>query len=116
VDSIAGAGPEFYLVVDLVVRPELPLLRHPVGIDSLRLAALALLEAERPAHVHGELRIRGHTLQLAPPGDPSEWGDDETPYARLGEPRGDEPDGTALVWDHPWVSYFPDKTVRGSEW
>jgi hypothetical protein len=115
VDTVAGPGPDSYLVVDLVVRPDLPLLRHPVGVDSLRLAALALLDAERPAHVHGELRIRGHTMQLAPPGDPADWGD-APPYARLGEPRGAEPDGTALVWDDPWVSYFPDEAVRGSEW
>lgn len=115
VDTVAGSGPDSYLVVDLVVRPDLPLLRHPVGVDSLRLAALALLDAERPAHVHGELRIRGHTMQLAPPGDPATWGD-ASPYARLGEPRGAEPDGTALVWDDPWVSYFPDEAVRGSEW
>jgi hypothetical protein len=116
VDTVAGLGPDSYLVVDVVVRRDLPLLRHPVGVDSLRLAGLALLEAERPAHVHGELRIRGHTMQLAPPGGPATWGDDAPPYARLGEPRGDEPDGTALVWDDPWVSHFPDDTVRGSEW
>lgn len=116
VDTVAGLGPDSYLVVDVIPQPHLPLLRHPVGLDSLRLAALALLDAERPAHVHGELRIRGHTMQLAPPGDPANWFDKKQPYARLGEPRGAEPDGTALVWDDPWVSHFPDKTVRGSQW
>lgn len=116
VDTVLGEAPDDWLVVDLVLRDDVEVLRHPVGVDAVRRAALALLEAERPAHVHGELRLRGRTLQLAPEGDPSTWGDAPPPYARLADPGSDLPDGTAMVWDDPWVARFPDETIKGSAW
>lgn len=115
VDTVVGEGPESYLVVDLVVEPAEPLLRHPVGVDALRRAALAMVELERPLAVHGELRIRGHTMQLAPPIDPSAW-EGEAVYARLADPDITEPDGTALLWDDAWVVLFPDETSKGPAW
>lgn len=115
VDTVLGEGPESYVVVDLVVEPAEPLLRHPVGVDALRRAALAMVEMERPLAVHGELRIRGHTMQLAPPGDPSAW-EGEAVYARLADPDIAEPEGTALLWDDAWVVRFPDETSKGPAW
>lgn len=115
VDTVLGEGPEAYLVVDLVVDPEAPLLRHPVGVDALRRAALAMIDLERPLPVHGELRVRGHPMQLAPPGDPSTWQGDAV-YAQLADPDIAEPHGTALLWDDAWVVLFPDETSKGPAW
>lgn len=116
VDTVLGPGPDSFVVIDLVLRSQVALLRCPVGVDALRRAALSLLDAERPAHVHGELRLRGHTMQLAPPGAPDTWGDAAPPYARLADPDSSVPNGTAMVWADPWVARFPDKTLKGSEW
>jgi hypothetical protein len=110
VDTVVGEGPPSYLIVDVMTLPEVRLLRHPVGVDGLRRSALFILEDERPLHVHGELRIRGRTMRLAPPGDPKTWDTPEV-YAQLEEPSPKEPYGTALLWDEPLVVPFPDDTA-----
>jgi hypothetical protein len=116
VDTVLGSGPPWFIVVDLVTRSEVALLRHPVGVDALRLAALTILEDERPAHVQGELRIRGHAMQLAPGGPSGDWADEADAFARLGEPRGEQPFGTALLWGDPWTVRFPDPALGRTTW
>jgi phage tail-like protein len=93
VDTVLGEGPPFLFVADLITDPTLPELRKPLGLDVFQRAARALLDAEKPAHTYYQLRVRAHTMQLAPERD-----EDKKPgeiYAQVGE--------TTLLWDAPWV-------------
>ena len=52
-----------------------------------------LLDAEKPAYTYYQLRVRAHTMQLAPLRRCDER--KEEIYAQVGE--------TTLLWDEPWV-------------
>jgi hypothetical protein len=107
VETVLGEGPAHFFVADLVVDPQVPDLRNPVGLDALQRSARALLDAEKPADSYYELRVRGRTMQLAP-ADPADARPGET-YAQLEGPAigppADRPAvvGTTLLWDEPWV-------------
>jgi phage tail-like protein len=92
VDTVLGEGPPFFFVADLVTDPTVAELRTPAGLDRFQRAARALFEAERPAHTYYQLRVRAHTMQLAPPGQTTI---DGWPGAQIGE--------STLLWDAPWV-------------
>jgi phage tail-like protein len=92
VDTVVGEGPPFFFVADLVTDPTVVELRTPDGLDRFQRAALALLDAERPAHTYYQLRVRAHTMQLAPP---TKTTIDDRPGAQIGV--------TTLLWDSPWV-------------
>jgi len=92
VDTVLGEGPPFYFVADLVTDPSVLELRNPAGLDRFQRAARALLEAERPAHTYYQLRVRAHTMQLAPPGQTTI---DGSPGAQIGE--------STLLWSEPWI-------------
>jgi phage tail-like protein len=102
VDTVLGEGPAFFFIVDLVTDPTVRELRDPVGLDLFRQAARSLLDAEKPAHTYYELRVRSHTMQLAP-----EREQDRRPgeiYAQLEDLSSRAPlTGTTLLWDEPWV-------------
>jgi hypothetical protein len=67
-------------------------LLKPVGLHALQQAAWFLLDTEKPAHTYSQLRVRAHSMQLAPPSvDEIAGGVD----AQLGN--------TTLLWDEPWV-------------
>jgi len=92
VDTALGEGPPFFFVADLITNPAVPELRNPAGLDVLQRAARFLLDAEKPAHTYYQLRIRAHTMQLAPPPGSEVAGE---VYAQLGE--------TTLLWESPWI-------------
>jgi len=92
VDTVLGEGPPFFFVADLVTDPTVVELRAPAGLDRFQRAARALLEAERPAHTYYQLRVRAHTMQLAPPGETTI---DGAPGAQIGV--------STLLWDAPWT-------------
>lgn len=92
VDTALGEGPPFFFVADLVTNPTVAELRAPAGLDRFQRAARALLDAEKPAHTYYQLRVRAHTMQLAPPGETTI---DGQPAARIG--------ATTLLWDEPWT-------------
>jgi len=92
VDTVLGEGPPFYFVADLVTDPTVVELRAPAGLDQFQRAARMLLDAERPAHTYYQLRVRAHTMQLAPPGQTTI---DGWPGAQIGV--------STLLWDAPWV-------------
>jgi phage tail-like protein len=89
VNTVLGEGPPFFFIVDLITNPALRELRHPAGLDVFQRAARLLLDAEKPAYTYYQLRVRAHTMQLAPEGVVEER------YAQVGE--------TTLLWDEPWV-------------
>ena len=103
VQTLLGEGPPFFFVVDLVIDPSARVLRHPIGLDVLQRATRTLLDAEKPAYTYYDLRIRGHTMQLAPPsgtaGRPGEI------YAQLEDADPSRPLlGTTMLWgDEPWT-------------
>jgi phage tail-like protein len=100
IDTVLGEGAPFFFVVDLITDPMLPALRGPaglrdpvrVGLDGFQRAARTLLDLEKPAHAHYELRVRAHTMQLAEAGQTTI---DGRPAAQL--------DVTSLLWDGAWV-------------
>jgi hypothetical protein len=89
VNTVLGEGPPFFFIVDLITNPALRELRHPAGLDVFQRTARLLLDAEKPAYTYYQLRVRAHTMQLAPAGVVEER------YAQVGE--------TTLLWDEPWV-------------
>lgn len=93
VDTVLGEGPPFFFIADLVTDPTVPELRNPAGLDVFEQAARFLLDSEKPAHTYYQLRVRAHTMQLAP-----KMKQDE----RLGEVYA-QIDRTTLLWDEPWV-------------
>jgi hypothetical protein len=96
VTTVLGEGPPFFFLVDLTVDPSRPELRHPDGLATFQRAARFLLDREKPAHTYYQLRIRSHTMRLAPSGDTT------MTYARVGE--------TTLLWDEPWVFNSEDES------
>ena len=92
VNSVLGEGAPFFFMADLITNPALRELRHPAGLDVFQRAARFLLDAEKPAYTYYQLRVRAHTMQLAPP--PGEEVEGEI-YAQVGD--------TTLLWDEPWV-------------
>ena len=92
VDTSLGEGPPFFFIADLVTDPTVAELRTPAGLDRFQRAARALLDAERPAHTYYQLRVRAHTMQLAPPGETTI---DGQPGAQIG--------ASTLLWDAPLV-------------
>ncbi|GIE35162.1 hypothetical protein Ait01nite_082070 [Actinoplanes italicus] len=98
VSTVLGEGPAHFFVVDLVADPSVRVLHNPVGLDVLQRVSRLLLDDEKPAHTNYQLRIRGTTMQLAPPAL-ADARPGET-YAQL----EDGPElGTALLWSDPWV-------------
>jgi len=91
VDTVLGEGPPFFFIADLITDETVRELRHPVGLDIFQRAARFLLDAEKPAYTYYQLRVRAHTMQLAPP-TPAPF---TFPYAQIGV--------TTLLWDEPWV-------------
>src|SRR5439155_13730620 len=89
VNTVLGEGGPFFFLVDLTTDPALQELRHPAGLGVLQRAARLLLDAEKPAYTYYQLRVRAHTMQLAPAGVV------ENIYAQVGK--------TTLLWDGPWV-------------
>ncbi len=97
VDTVLGEGPPFFFIADLVTDPTVRELHNPGWLDVFQRAARFLLDAEKPAHTYYQLRVRAHTMQLAPENEPENDMDktsDEV-YAQLGE--------TTLLWDAPWI-------------
>jgi phage tail-like protein len=92
VDTALGEGPPFFFIADLVTDPTIPELRTAAGLDRFQRAARGLLEAERPAHTYYQLRVRAHTMELAPPGETTING---RPGAQVG--------ASTLLWDQPWI-------------
>jgi phage tail-like protein len=92
VDTVLGMGAPFFFIADLITAPTVVELRQPVGIDTFQRAARYLLDSEKPAHTYYQLRVRAHTMQLAPPLGGGGAGE---VYAQIGE--------TTLLWDEPWV-------------
>ena len=97
-----GEGAPFFFIVDLITDPAVRDLRDPVGLDVFARAARYLLDAERPAYTHYQLRVRAHSMQLAPAssadGRPGEI------YAQFEDMNSVNPlTGTTLLWDHPYV-------------
>jgi hypothetical protein len=93
VNTALGEGPPFFFIADLVTDPTVPELRNPAGLDFFERAARFLLDTEKPAHTYYQLRVRAHTMQLAP-----QLKQDERlgeVYAQVGQ--------TTLLWDEPWV-------------
>ena len=89
-NTVLGEGPPFFFIADLITDPAVRDLRNPNGLDIFQRAARLLLDAEKPAYTYYQLRVRAHTMQLAPPaGVAGEM------YAQVGE--------TTLLWDEPWV-------------
>jgi hypothetical protein len=102
VNTILGEGPPFFFVVDLPADPTVRDLRNPIGLDVLQRAARTLLDTEKPASSHYQLRVRTTTMQLAP-ADPADARPREI-YAQLEDQTGDPPLlGTTLLWDEPAV-------------
>lgn len=95
VNTVLGEGPPFFFVADLIIDPTVRELRNPVGLDIFQRAARFLLDTEKPAHTYYQLRVRAHTMQLAPAEPaPTEEGF-PFPYAQIGV--------TTLLWEEPWV-------------
>jgi hypothetical protein len=93
VNTVLGEGPPFFFIVDLITNPALRELRHPAGLDVFQRVARLLLDAEKPAYTYYQLRVRAHTMQLAPLRVEEEVKGEV--YAQVGE--------TTLLWDEPWV-------------
>ena len=93
VDTVLGEGPPFFFVVDLVAATDVPGLRNPTGLELFQRAACFIINSEKPAYTHYQLRIRTHTMQLAPEND--EDSQDNEVYAQIGE--------TAMLWDSTLV-------------
>lgn len=93
VNTVLGEGPPFFFVADLVTDPTVRELRNPVWLDVFQRAARFLLDAEKPAHTYYQLRVRAHTMQLAPENDMDKTSDEV--YAQVGK--------TTLLWDAPWI-------------
>jgi hypothetical protein len=92
VDTGLGEGPSFFFLVRLITDPTVTELRQPAGLDVFERAARFLLETEKPAHTHFQLRVMSHTMQLPEPGKTLI---DARPGAQLGE--------TTLLWDEPEI-------------
>jgi phage tail-like protein len=102
VQTVLGEGPPFFFVVDLVADPTVRELRNPIGLDVLQRATRSLLAAEKPAFSYYQLRLRAHTMQLAP-ADPADKRRGEV-YAQLEDSAGEQTVlGTTLLWDEPLV-------------
>lgn len=91
-NTVLGEGPPFFFIADLITDPKIKGLRNPVGLDVFERAARFLLDTEKPAHTYYQLRVRAHTMQLAPPPGQEVKGE---VYAQTGE--------TTLLWDEPMV-------------
>ncbi len=89
VNTVLGEGPPFFFIADLVTDPEVGELHSPVGIDVFQRAARFLLDAEKPAYTYYQLRVRAHTMQLAPQNDQGEA------YAQVGV--------TTMLWGEPLI-------------
>lgn len=94
VNTILGIGPPFYFVTDLVTNPGNKALRNPVGLNTFQREARFLLDGEKPAQTYYQLRIRAHTMQLAPPQDEPIESPGEV-YAQTGV--------TTMLWEQPWI-------------
>ena len=94
VDTVLGEGPPFFFIADLTTNTRVRELRNPVWLDVFQRAARFLLDAEKPAHTYYQLRVRAHTMQLAPPKEDMDKTSGEV-YAQVGE--------TTLLWDAPWI-------------
>jgi hypothetical protein len=92
VNTVLGEGPPHFFLVDLITDPAVPELRHPRGLDGVARGARLVLEADKPAHTYYQLRVRAHTMQLAPPSQTHIGG---MPGAQVGR--------TTLLWEEPWV-------------
>jgi hypothetical protein len=92
VNTVLGEGPPFFFIADLITDSAVRDLRSPNGLDIFQRAARLLLDAEKPAYTYYQLRVRAHTMQLAPPCGEERKGEI---YAQVGE--------TTLLWDEPWV-------------
>jgi hypothetical protein len=97
-----GEGAPFFFIADLITDPAVRDLRNPAGLDVFERAARYLLDVEKPAYTHYELRVRGQTMQLAPasaadarPGEIYAQFEDTNP--------GNPLTGTTLLWDAPDV-------------
>lgn len=97
VNTVLGEGPPFFFVADLTTNPTVRELHNPVWLDVFQRAARFLLDAEKPAHTYYQLRVRAHTMQLAPANGPENDMDKTSGevYAQVGE--------TTLLWDAPWI-------------
>ncbi|MEK7995425.1 MAG: hypothetical protein AAB403_16615, partial [Planctomycetota bacterium] len=62
-------------------------------LDAFQRAARYLLDIEKPAHSYYQLRVRAHTMQLAPGEDAGRVKGEV--YAQVGL--------TTLLWEEPWV-------------
>lgn len=89
VNTVLGEGPPFFFIADLVTDPNVGELHSPVGIDIFQRAARSLLDTEKPAYTYYQLRVRAHTMQLAPPNDLGEA------YAQVGV--------TTMLWEEPLI-------------
>jgi hypothetical protein len=101
-NTVLGEGPPFFFIADLITVPTVRELRNPVGLDVFQQAARFLLNAEKPTYTYYQLRLRAHTLQLAPKNNadrrPSEI------YAQFEDRNPNHPlSGTTLLWDEPWI-------------
>ncbi len=92
-DTLIGEGPPHFFVVDLITDSSVRELRNPLGLDAFYRAACFLCDNEKPAHTYYQLRIRSHTMQLAP--ENSEEKREKEVYAVIGE--------TTMLWDEPWI-------------
>jgi len=92
VNTVLGEGAPFYFAVDLVTDPAVRELRSPEGLEVFERAARSLLDSEKPAYTYYQLRVRAHTMQLAPAPGAEVQGEI---YAQVGE--------TTLLWDRPWI-------------
>lgn len=92
VNAVLGEGPPYFFLVDIVIDPGRPELRHPYGIDVLQRSVQFLLDAEKPAHTGYQLRLRAPSMQLAEEGHQTI---DGLPAAQLGV--------TSLLAGEPWT-------------
>ena len=92
VDTVLGEGPPFLFIADLLADPQVSALRTPAGLDVMQRAARFMIDAEKPAHTYYQLRLRGSTMQLAPPNATTI---DGLPAAQIG--------ATTLLWRDPWI-------------
>ncbi|MCX7747998.1 MAG: hypothetical protein N2645_14105 [Clostridia bacterium] len=86
-DTVLGEGPPHFFIVDLITNPASLELRNPVGLDAFQRNARFLIDSEKPAHTRYQLRVKAHTMQLAPKKGKVKG----EVYAQLGV--------TSLLWD-----------------
>lgn len=94
VDTVLGEGAPFFFIADLITDPAAPELRQPKGLDVFQQAARSLLDFDRPAHTYYQLRVRAHSMQLAP-AEAAPVGGFPFLFAQTGM--------TTLLWEEPWV-------------